>query len=219
MKASGMPARALSAILATLILAACSSDPAPVSSPSAGPGAAAPNPSVRVVLKGIGVTESHESGLYALTDREDDIRLLVRITDGPDVSTFTLPPAGADTYQLTARQQYPLDVTVFSTGEVGDSLQIEIVAVEEDSGAWLEGITTLGVIALDPTGLLSTLVPSLLQNLGVADDPAGSYFARYSSLENWGAGQYMAVGDGDLRLWLDIEVDGKLGSQRVGSPF
>jgi hypothetical protein len=200
---------ALLSAVSAVALASCGSGPAATPTP-------APNPAVTVRLTGVGVTRSHEGPGYALFDPEDDIRLVIRVTSGDDVATVTLPPTGATAYKLTAQTMRPLDVTVFSTAEVASLLQIEILAIEEDNGDLAESLVGAGALTVDPSGILSSLAPSFIERLGTGDDAVGSYFGQFSSLDDWGSGRYIAVGDDDLRVSFEINAGGRIDARVVG---
>jgi len=186
--------------------------PPPTSTPVPTP-APVPNPSVTITLRSIGITESHE-GLLEVLHSEDDISLVVRVVNGDEATSMVIPPEGAGTFSVSVEEPAQLDRVVFRTGEVADTLQFEVVAVEGDDRSWVDAVSAAGSAA-GPVGVVVAVGGVVLKALG-DEEVVGWYQASWTKVDGWGAGRYIDVGEDDLRLWFDVEVSDHEMTEIVG---
>ena len=164
-----------------------------------------PNPSVRVIIREIGVTQSHETfGLSA-----DDIHLFIGVEEDGEVVREMALPGAREFYEVQPGQMLSIDTVVYETAEVGGILELHIGAVEED-GNPLPVVAQLG--AIFDGGILSSIAAGVLtESLSekVFTD-VGFYYARFTEKTDWGRGRTARVTAGDLILSFDVIVDGRV---------
>jgi hypothetical protein len=163
--------------------------PAPTSTPS---------PPLNVTLNYIGVTSAHDQ--EDIWDPTGEVQLLVVITDGRATSQTFLPPTKQG-FKMGDFETKEINQRVFHTDSAGDYLKVSIVAYEIDSKTealnYLTFFELMGVAGASELKKLYELLPQ-------EDDFIGYYESIWYPGENWGTGQYNAVGVGDLRVWLSV---------------
>jgi len=171
-----------------------------------------PNPAIRVVLDKVGVADDQDWW------NAGDIYLAVVVGDGngpPEVHRY--PWDEGTTFQISDNQTKEVDIPVFRTDAVGDSLYLCVVAYDKDYD-W-EGFLVKSAIstALDyvSTGTLGigtaeALIDNyeeMVQQQGKkGHDLVGYYEHTWYPEESWGVGTYEEVTRDDLRLWFTIDA-------------
>jgi len=165
-----------------------------------------PNPPINITINYAGVINCHDQGWPP-----GEIKLYVSVKNGGDPIDTYLPPGGERVpYRLNNYETVEVNEPVYFAPEAGDSLEIVVLAMEEDENNLLSALITKGSAYLasslwGPTaGEIAGTVAPLFNN---KDDYVGSYRGYWTSSQNWGIGQHNAVGTEDLRIWFSIWSD------------
>lgn len=145
----------------------------------------------------------------------DEIRLFVRAVSGDEEFKFAIPPETASPIDLTPGAEHKIDRSLFGVDSAGGTLLLEIIAVEIDNPAESQLLFNLFLGA--EIGLFDALQAA--QSTERTSTVIGSYQGLWTKADDWGSGSYEAVGDGDLRLWFDVLVEGFSGRSIIGRPF
>lgn len=191
--------------------------PVPTATPTPLPTATptpVPNPSVQIIIRGIGVTRSHEGqGIADFFGGPDDVTLLVRIDEAGKPPVIIMIPRGAEltkeTLPVFAEAPVVLEETVFEISSVSDTFRFQVAAIEGDDSSWIGGaVAAFGVI----TGGVGVIVAgSALDGfLGPSETLIGMFDGTWDKSNDWGRGSYINVGTDDLKLTFDVVVDGRM---------
>jgi len=160
------------------------------------------NPALNLTIHYIGVISAHDQ--EDIWDPDGEIQLLVLITDGRETSEASIPIDGTGFKMGDFETQNIKNQRVFHTSSAGDYLKVSIVAYDIDSKKetldYLSILEAFGVSGATPLKELYSLLPQ-------EDDRIGYYESTWYAEENWGIGQYDAVGIEDLRVWFSIWSD------------
>lgn len=172
-----------------------------------------PNPSVEIIIRGIGVTQSHEGqGIADFFGGPDDVTLLMRVDEADKPPLVITLPRGAEltrqTLPVFAAAPVVLDETVFEISSVGDYLRFQVAAVESDDSSWIgKAVAAFGIV----TGGVGAVVAGAVLDgfLGPSETLIGTFDGMWDKSDDWGRGQYVNVGTDDLKLTFDVVVDGR----------
>lgn len=197
------------------VAAACGSDTTPVVTVQS-----TPTTSMKITLRGISIRKSHETRVQALFGQgADDIRLMVDVGDSTGVRRNIYPPVGAPAFQANPGETRSMSQVVFATDSVKGTVSFTVVAVEEDDTSWVVSVVQGGALLVDPSGMTGAIggkiAPFVAKALGGGNDAVGYYAVTWSASDNWGAARYVGVGEQDLLLTFDVEVNGVVGSRVV----
>ena len=172
---------------------------------------------MKITLRGISTRRSHESRAQALFGQgADDIRLMVDVGDSTGVRRNIYPPAGTPAFQVNPGEIRSMSQVVFATDSVKGTVSFTVVAVEEDDTSWVVLVVQGGALLVDPSGVTGAvggkIAPFVANALGGGNDAVGYYSVTWSASDNWGAARYVGVGEQDLLLTFDVEVNGVVGS-------
>lgn len=167
-----------------------------------------PGPPLSIRLERIGVIFDHDPSLRGA----GEIYLGVMATDGTKTEEMHLPIAESEYYILNDNESQMVADDLFFTDEVGDNLQVCIIAYEADGGPFEQLIyQTLGIAveAYATGGSGATLMESFNLNLGgllgtffgAEDDLVGAYSQTWDKSTHWGIGRHDVTRD-DLVLSL-----------------
>lgn len=182
--------------------------------------AAKPTPTSRpdllISIIGIGTTQSHSQlGLFGST--EDSIRLVVRVIDGDHRTELLMPIAEAPPYSVEPAANNPISTTPILITPTSGNIVFQVIGYQQDDVGELDLL--LSLVMGESMDFVDLVRGSGAVNSEVAATYIGSYQAVWSQANQWGSGDYVAVGDDDLRLWFRVEVDGRASQKIVGRPF
>lgn len=176
------------------------------------------NPPIMLRLDKIGVSNVGESFLRRLIDKDGEVFIGVVISDGQTKVTKRLPVEGH--YNLSENSVLDIGLLLFSSQEIGEYLNIDIIGFESDGGIGEEilikaldtgvklYIGTLASIMVKMAGINFT--GTVEKVVGFGDDYLGEYIEEWNQTNYWGVGSYQdigcKIGDGSigLRLWFTI---------------
>jgi hypothetical protein len=170
------------------------------------------NPPISVTINHIGVLFDHDPS--ELVQGAGDIRLIVLVSDGKQTIQQVLP-LGDSSFSLNDYETTQLDQVIFHSSEVGDFLNIAIMAYDDDPESLVSDLVQTALPILGPMlGVpyaveVGTLLSKYKETTGHAlfenkDDFVGYYNCLWGSDQKWGIGQYKSVGSEDFRVWISI---------------
>jgi len=175
-----------------------------------------PNPELTIYVTHIGTTKSH-SQLGLLGGIEDNLRLVVRILDGANRTELYLPPEGVPARTVEPGKKTAISMDRIQIQPESNSITLEVIAYQEDDFSGLK--TLMGLMSGNDLELADLITEPQSSSQDVQAKYIGHFQIFLSPASQWGRGTYEAVGDADLRLWLEIESDGVTGQKYVGQPF
>lgn len=182
------------------------------------------NPPIAIRFDKIGVKDNGEDLIRELIDGHGEIYIGIVVRDGTNRPQGIRLPV-KDFYNLADDGEYLLGDVIYSSGAVGEYLNIEVLGLEHDFAGTGDDllIEAMNQAVMSSMGTLPSIMltiervdfkKEITEIGGFRDDFLGEYNVQWDASDNWGIGSHqkdLDKGGGEigLRIWYTILSPGQ----------